>query len=80
MWFFWGLFIWLPAWFVIIEWFAANLWNAFQPSSATGGVAFTAHIGGFVAGLILLPLLRAREAVEYDPWERFLGPRLRRAQ
>jgi membrane associated rhomboid family serine protease len=80
MWFFWGLFIWLPAWFVIVEWFAANLWNAFQPSSATGGVAFMAHVGGFVAGLILLPLLRAREAVEYDPWERFLGPRLRRAQ
>jgi membrane associated rhomboid family serine protease len=80
MWFFWGFFIWLPAWFVIIEWFAVNLWNAFQPASPTGGVAFMAHVGGFVAGLILLPRLLAREAVEYDPWDRLLGPRLRRAR
>jgi membrane associated rhomboid family serine protease len=80
MWFFWGFFIWLPAWLVIIEWFVANLWNAFHPSHAAGGVAFMAHIGGFVAGGLLLPLLRAREAIEYDAWDRFLGPRLRRAQ
>jgi membrane associated rhomboid family serine protease len=80
MWFFWGFFIWLPAWFVIIEWFGVNLWNAFQPANATGGVAFMAHVGGFVAGLILLPLLLAHEAVEYDAWDRFLGPQLRRTR
>lgn len=76
MWFSWGVFILLPAWFVIIEWFGVNLWNAFQPASDTGGIAFMAHVGGFVAGLILAPLLLAREAVEYDAWNRFLGPRL----
>jgi membrane associated rhomboid family serine protease len=79
MWLFWGLFIWLPAWLVILEWFAVNLWNAVQPSSTEGGVAFVAHLGGFVAGLLLLPLLRMREAVEYDAWDRFLAPRVRRA-
>jgi membrane associated rhomboid family serine protease len=80
MWLFWGLFMWLPAWFVIIEWFAVNLWSAFQPSTAGGGVAFFAHVGGFVAGLALLPLLRSRERVSYDRWDRVLRPRVRTAR
>jgi membrane associated rhomboid family serine protease len=77
MWFFWGFLLWLPAWFVILEWFGMNLWNAFHPSTGTGGVAFVAHIGGFVCGLLLEPLLRSHEPVPYDAWSRFLGPRLR---
>jgi len=75
MWLFWGLFVSFPAWLVILEFFAANLWNAFQPTNAAGGVAFVAHVGGFVAGLVLLPLLRKQEPVDYDPWERWLAPR-----
>jgi membrane associated rhomboid family serine protease len=78
MWPFWGLFMSFPAWFVILEFFGANLWNAFQPSNPAGGVAFVAHVGGFVAGLALLPLLRTEEPVDYDPWDRLLGPRQRR--
>ena len=39
-----------------------------------------AHVGRLVAGLVLLPLLRARESVEYDPWDRLLGPRLQRTR
>ena len=74
LWLFWGLFLFFPAWLVILEFFAINLWNAFQPDSATGGVAFAEHVGGFVAGLALLPLLRTREAVAYDPWDRLMGP------
>jgi membrane associated rhomboid family serine protease len=81
LWLFWGLFFWLPAWFVIIEWFAVNLWNAFQPATdgarGGGGVAFFAHIGGFIAGLILLPLLRTRERVPHDRWSRLVTPRAR---
>ena len=80
LWLFWGLFFWLPAWFVIIEWFAVNLWNAFQPTDGArggGGVAFFAHVGGFVAGLILLPLLRTRERVPHDRWNRLVTPRAR---
>ncbi len=78
MWLFWGFFISLPAWFVIVEWFVVNLWSALQPASAPGGVAFTAHVGGFVAGLLLRPLVSRRDAVAYEPWERVLGPRLGR--
>jgi len=75
LWLFWGLFIWLPAWFVIIEWFALNLWNALQPARGAGGVAFAAHIGGFLVGVILLPLFRTRERVEHQPWQRLLRER-----
>jgi membrane associated rhomboid family serine protease len=74
MWFFWGLTILLPAWIVIAEFFVANLWDAFASSTQAGGVAFAAHVGGFVAGLVLLPLLRSAEPVAYDPWERALRP------
>lgn len=79
LWLFWGLFIWIPAWFVIIEWFGANLYSAFTSTTGAGGVAFAAHVGGFIVGLALLPLSRKREAVEYDPWDRFIDPRYTRA-
>jgi len=79
MWLFWGVFIWLPAWLVLIEWFAGNLWSVLQPSEgqSAGGVAFAAHVSGFVAGLILSPLLRTRARAEYDPWRGFLTGRRR---
>jgi len=75
MWLFWGLFVSFPAWLVILEFFVANLWNAFRTASGGGGVAFAAHVGGFLAGLVLLPLMRARDPVEYAPWQRWLTPR-----
>jgi membrane associated rhomboid family serine protease len=74
LWFFWGLFIYFPAWLVILEFFLVNLWNALQPSSGGGGVAFMAHVGGFLAGLALLPLLRTHDPVAYDRWERLRTP------
>lgn len=74
LWLFWGLFLSFPAWLVILEFFVVNLFNAFQSSAGGGGVAFVAHIGGFVAGLVLLPVLRMREKVEYDSWSRWRGP------
>ena len=75
LWLFWGLFLWFPAWFVILEWFAVNLWSALQPSSRAGGVAFMAHVGGFIAGLVLSPLLRTRERVAHDRWSRLARAR-----
>jgi membrane associated rhomboid family serine protease len=78
LWLFWGLFLYFPAWLVILEFFGANLWNALQPSSAAGGVAFVAHIGGFVAGLVLMPLLRSEEPADYDPWNGWINPAARR--
>jgi membrane associated rhomboid family serine protease len=56
LWLFFGLFIKLPAWVVILEFFVFNLWNGFMSlgSEASTGVAFFAHLGGFVAGLVLV--------------------------
>lgn len=55
----------LPAILVLGFWFVVQLFNGVtaigMSSEATmGGVAWWAHIGGFVAGLILTPLLRQR--------------------
>lgn len=75
LWIFWGLFLSFPAWLVILEFFVVNLWHALQPSTGAGGVAFAAHVGGFVAGLVLLRVLRKEEPVDYDRWERWLTPR-----
>jgi membrane associated rhomboid family serine protease len=77
LWLFWGLFLYLPAWFVVAEYFVVNLWSAMQPGSDRAGVAFAAHIGGFLAGAILLPLLRKNAPVDHDRWERLARPRRR---
>jgi len=58
--FFW----WLPAWIWLGGWFLlqflATSVTARPVSHQTGGVAFAAHVGGFVAGLIMIKLFRKR--------------------
>jgi membrane associated rhomboid family serine protease len=49
----------VPAWVAIGMWFAFQLINGMGMlggGSQTGGVAYAAHIGGFVAGLVLITL------------------------
>jgi membrane associated rhomboid family serine protease len=51
----------LPAGLVLVLWFGMQfLSNVLSPPSAGGGVAFRAHIGGFVAGMALLLLFKRR--------------------
>jgi membrane associated rhomboid family serine protease len=71
LWFFFGLFLQLPAWLVIGEFFIVNLSDAFM-NSAQGGVAFMAHVGGFVGGAFLLRLFMAGRARvdDYARWQR----------
>ncbi len=55
--------VWLPAIVVLGSWFAMQLLNGLASLSVvvqTGGVAWWAHIGGFVAGMVLLPVFRRR--------------------
>jgi len=53
----------LPAWLVLGLWFLIQILEArMLPAKEAGGVAYFAHIGGFVAGLLLLPLFRPRTA------------------
>jgi membrane associated rhomboid family serine protease len=63
--FFFVFFVWLPAWIVLGYWFvvqflsgAATSISASNPGG--GGVAFWAHVGGFVAGLVLIRLFPSR--------------------
>jgi membrane associated rhomboid family serine protease len=70
LWLFFGLFFQLPAWLVILEYFVVNVFSGFSSlGTAGGGVAFFAHIGGFVAGFVLVrPFMSGRERRKADPW------------
>ena len=52
--------IYVPAWVLLLFWIGLQLLNqALAPIDPTaGGVAYAAHIGGFAAGLVLIPLFR----------------------
>jgi membrane associated rhomboid family serine protease len=60
------LFIKLPAWTMLLYWMALQLLGGlFGALSAEGGggVAFWAHVGGFLAGVVLIKLFARREDV-----------------
>ncbi len=50
--------IYLPAAVVLGIWFLLQIVSSLGVSPEEGGVAWFAHIGGFVAGLLLIPLFR----------------------
>ncbi len=51
----------LPAWLVLGFWILLQILEVqVAPVKATGGVAYFAHIGGFLAGLLLMPLFIKR--------------------
>jgi membrane associated rhomboid family serine protease len=79
LWFFFGLFIELPAWVVVPMWFLTNLWSGFgalaSANHAAGGTAWFAHIGGFVAGLVLLRFFMVgRTKQQADRWSGWRPP------
>lgn len=43
----------IPAWITLGVWFALQLFSGATTPTDTGGVAYWAHVGGFVAGLVL---------------------------
>jgi rhomboid family protein len=53
----------LPAWLMLVYWFALQLFGGFGSitESAQGGTAFFAHVGGFVAGALLIKVMGTRE-------------------
>jgi membrane associated rhomboid family serine protease len=48
----------IPAWFLLGAWFAAQILSGLTRAPGHTGVAFWAHIGGFVSGVIIVTLLR----------------------
>lgn len=62
----------LRAWTVLGLWFALQLFSGFSTPTEDGGVAYWAHIGGFLAGLVLaLPVWLRRGGSGY--WARTHG-------
>lgn len=66
-------FWWLPAWVFLGYWFLLQFLSGTATSlggaSNTGGVAFWAHVGGFVAGILLIKLLPERpRRYRYASW------------
>lgn len=59
----WGFAIFYPfrigAMWVVGFWFALQLFNAIFSDAAQPGVAWWAHVGGFIVGLLLTPLLKS---------------------
>jgi membrane associated rhomboid family serine protease len=55
--FFWPIFIEIPAFVYLGIWFFTQFYSgslALGSPEAAGGIAWWAHVGGFVAGLVLL--------------------------
>ncbi|HVI07383.1 MAG TPA: rhomboid family intramembrane serine protease [Candidatus Binatia bacterium] len=59
------LVVWIPAWIILIYWFVLNLLDATTSSLVRthnmGGVAFWAHVGGFLAGAMLIHVFGERQ-------------------
>ena len=59
----------VPAVLMLGYWFALQLIGGFGSLGSTGGgVAFWAHVGGFAAGVALIPLFRQKELVNRHPY------------
>ncbi|MBZ5728459.1 MAG: rhomboid family intramembrane serine protease [Acidobacteriia bacterium] len=55
----------IPAWVMLIYWFAIQLFSGVgsigYSQANQGGTAFFAHVGGFVAGIVLISLMATRQ-------------------
>ena len=62
----------IPAWIVLGLWFGIQVVSSTTTPSEDGGVAYFAHIGGFIAGLVLcLPLWRRLGGTAF--WQQTAG-------
>ena len=62
----------IPSWIMLALWFAMQLIGGIGTATEGGGVAYWAHAGGFVAGLVLaLPLWKSLGGPAF--WQRTLG-------
>jgi membrane associated rhomboid family serine protease len=65
----------LPAWVYLGYWFLLQVGSS-ALEAGPGGVAFLAHIGGFVSGLLLIKLFQNRQLVD----AKLAGIRLEKSQ
>ena len=62
----------LPAWFILIYWFVSQIFSGVGSLAASsgvqqGGVAWFAHVGGFLTGALLIKVLPTREQYRAYP-------------
>ncbi len=62
--------LYLPAMLVLGFWFLMQLLSTFLADPNQPGVAFGAHAGGFVAGMLLIPVFKRREINLLHPRQR----------
>jgi membrane associated rhomboid family serine protease len=64
----------VPAWLMLGYWFLGNFFSGTltaiaETSQTSGGIAFWAHVGGFVAGVVMINLFRERPHRDrYGTW------------
>jgi membrane associated rhomboid family serine protease len=55
----------VPAWFMLIYWFVTQVFSGVGSIGVTqasqGGTAYLAHVGGFIAGIVLIKTLGTKE-------------------
>ena len=59
--------VYLPALIVLGLWLLLQLVSGFLSSAGEPGVAFWAHVGGFVAGMVLVPFLKKSGVPLFQP-------------
>lgn len=68
-----GLFfpvVYLPAALLLGAWFLIQIFSSMAAPSEEGGVAWFAHIGGFIAGVVLIPFFKHRKVALFAPARR----------
>jgi membrane associated rhomboid family serine protease len=64
----------VPAWLMLGYWFVGNFLSGTataiaETSQTSGGIAFWAHVGGFVAGVVMIKLFHERpQRYRYGTW------------
>ncbi len=61
---------WIAAYWVLGFWFVLQIINSLVNAGEMGGVAYGAHLGGFVAGMLLIPLFKYRHVALFSPAQR----------
>jgi membrane associated rhomboid family serine protease len=64
--------VWVPAFLMLGYWVVVQVLSALVADQSAGGVAFAAHVGGFLAGLALVVPFRSKRLLEQH--RRTFGP------
>ena len=71
-WIFFIIFLPVPAWLWLIIWaveqFLSGAATSLAGTAQASGIAFWAHVGGFVVGILLIKLFPRRRRVRYGTW------------